>query len=210
MKKYWNFLAVVLIAVGAAVYTPVMPTAVTASAASISLNKKSLTLAVKDRYTLKLTGAKNVSWSSKNKAVASVSKKGLVTAKKAGKTVITASYKGKKYKCSVVVKTPKISNAKLQLRVGSKKQLSVLYTVSRVKWKSSKPSIASVNSKGVVKAKKAGSANITVKSGKVKAVVKIQVPKVKTKKLLGIPKKVNLKAGKKYKMKITAVPKNTD
>ena len=36
------------------------------------------------------------------------------------------------------------------------------------------------------------------------------MPKVKTKKLLGIPKKVNLKAGKKYKMKITAVPKNTD
>ena len=82
LKKYWKFLAVILIAVGAAAYTPVVPTAVTANAASISLNKKSLTLAVKDRYTLKLTGAKNVLWSSKNKAVASVSKKGLVTAKK--------------------------------------------------------------------------------------------------------------------------------
>ena len=60
----------------------------TVNAASISLNKKSLTLAAKDRYTLKLAGAKNVSWAGKNKAVASVSKKGLVTAKKAGKTVI--------------------------------------------------------------------------------------------------------------------------
>ena len=85
LKKYWKFLAVILIAVGAAAYTPVVPTAVTANAASISLNKKSLTLAVKDRYTLKLTGAKNVLWSSKNKAVASVSKKGLVTAKKQGR-----------------------------------------------------------------------------------------------------------------------------
>lgn len=82
LKKYWKFLAVILIAVGAAAYTPVVPTAVTANAVSISLNKKSLTLAVKDRYTLKLTGAKKVLWSSKNKAVASVSKKGLVTAKK--------------------------------------------------------------------------------------------------------------------------------
>ena len=85
LKKYWKFLSVILIAVGAAAYTPVVPTAVTANAASISLNKKSLTLAVKDRYTLKLTGAKNVLWSSKNKAVASVSKKGLVTAKKQGR-----------------------------------------------------------------------------------------------------------------------------
>lgn len=85
LKKYWKFLAVILIAVGAAAYTPVVPTAVTANAASISLNKKSLTLAVKDRYTLKLTRAKNVLWSSKNKAVASVSKKGLVTAKKQGR-----------------------------------------------------------------------------------------------------------------------------
>ena len=60
LKKYWKFLAVILIAVGAAAYTPVVPTAVTVNAASISLNKKSLTLAAKDRYTLKLAGAKNV------------------------------------------------------------------------------------------------------------------------------------------------------
>ena len=200
LKKYWKFLAVILIAVGAAAYTPVVPTAVTVNAASISLNKKSLTLAAKDRYTLKLAGAKNVSWASKNKAVASVSKKGLVTAKKAGKTVITASYKGKKYKCSVVVKTPKISNAKLQLTAGSKKQLSVLYTISRVKWKSSKPSIASVNSKGVVTAKKSGTAKITAAVNGKTLVSTVKVTKAS---------KADEKPGLPNKKKYRDVPDNT-
>ena len=114
------------------------------------------------------------------------------------------------------VKTTAISGLKKKVTLAKGKSLTLqpqLYpkdSEDKITYTSSNRTIASVNSKGVVKAKKAGSANITVKSGNVKAVVKLQVPKVKTKKLLGIPKKVNLKAGKKYKMKITAVPKNTD
>ena len=114
------------------------------------------------------------------------------------------------------VKTTAISGLKKKVTLAKGKSLTLqpqLYpkdSEDKITYTSSNRTIASVNSKGVVKAKKAGRANITVKSGNVKAVVKLQVPKVKTKKLLGIPKKVNLKAGKKYKMKITAVPKNTD
>ena len=114
------------------------------------------------------------------------------------------------------VKTTSISGLKKKVTITKGKsltlnpQLNPKNSEDKITYTSSNRAVASVNSKGVVKAKKAGTANITVKSGNVKAVVKIQVPKVKTKKLLGIPKKVNLKAGKKYKMKITAVPKNTD
>ena len=46
-----------------------------------------------------------------------------------------------------------------------------------VKYKSSIKKVVSVNSKGVVKGRKAGSANITVTSGKAKFVIKVKVKK---------------------------------
>ena len=54
------------------------------------------------------------------------------------------------------------------LTTGQKKQLSVRKTWKKVKWKSSRPGIASVSSKGKVTAKKPGKAVITAKSGKKK------------------------------------------
>ena len=81
MRKYGKFLAIALAISTAGTTIPVTTVPITAEAASISLNKKSLTLATKDSYTLKLTGAKGVSWASKNKAIATVNKSGKVTAK---------------------------------------------------------------------------------------------------------------------------------
>ena len=74
----------------------------------IRLTKKSLTLRRGQTRKIKLSGASanKVKWSSSNKKVAIVSG-GRITAKKAGKAVITARYKGKKYKCSVTVKAGK-------------------------------------------------------------------------------------------------------
>ena len=49
-----------------------------------------------------------IKWSSSNRKVVSVSKKGKAKAKKAGKAIITAVYKGKKYICRIgVVKQTK-------------------------------------------------------------------------------------------------------
>lgn len=72
----------------------------------IHLNKKSANLFVGSTVKLKLNGAKakKVTWKSANKKIAVVSKKGIVRAKKEGKTTITATYNGKKYKCKVTVK----------------------------------------------------------------------------------------------------------
>ena len=54
------------------------------------------------------------------------------------------------------------------LTVGQKKKLSVKKSWKKVRWKSSKPGIVSVSSKGKIKAKKAGKATVTAKSGKKK------------------------------------------
>lgn len=50
-----------------------------------------------------LNTSKKVTWSSSNKKIATVSKKGKVKAKKKGKCTITAKVNGKKYKCKVTI-----------------------------------------------------------------------------------------------------------
>ncbi len=63
------------------------------------------------------------------------------------------------------------------LTVGQKKKLSVKKSWKKVRWKSSKPGIVSVSSKGKIKAKKAGKATITARSGKKKQKFRITVKK---------------------------------
>lgn len=75
------------------------------AASKAKLSKTSTTLCVGETLQLKLTGGSGkVTWSSNKKKVASVSKNGLVTAKKAGSCVITAKQGGKSYKCKITVK----------------------------------------------------------------------------------------------------------
>jgi hypothetical protein len=90
---------------------PSMNTTTVASAATVKLNQKKLSLKVGQTKQLKLTGArKSVTWSSSKKSVATVSKKGKVTAKAAGTTTITAKSDGKKYTCKVTVIARKADN----------------------------------------------------------------------------------------------------
>ncbi len=74
--------------------------------ASVKLNKTSVSVYEGKTVQLKLSGTKNVSWSSSNKKVATVSSNGKVTGVSIGKATITAKNKstGKKYKCTVTVK----------------------------------------------------------------------------------------------------------
>ena len=77
----------------------------TANAAKVKLNKKKTTVYVGDTVRLKVKGTKKkVKWSSSNKNVAAVSKKGKVTGRKEGKATITAKVGKKKYKCKVTVR----------------------------------------------------------------------------------------------------------
>ncbi len=79
------------------------------------LNKKKITLSVGKKKTLKVKGTKKkIQWKSKNKKIATVTRKGVVKAKKKGITYIQAKVKKTSYilKCKVVVtKTKKTDTA---------------------------------------------------------------------------------------------------
>ena len=74
----------------------------------ISLNRKKATVSVGKQVKLKVRGTKKkVTWKSQKKKIATVSKKGVVKGRKAGKTNITAKVAGKKMVCKITVKPKK-------------------------------------------------------------------------------------------------------
>lgn len=160
----------------------------TASAATVKLNKSTLTLKKGKSYTLKLNNASGkVTWSTSKKSVATVNKNGKVTAKKKGTATITAKAGGKKYKCKVTVKQPvtniKLNQKNIAISKGKSYTLKATVTPSNannkaVSWSSSDKSVVTVTSKGVIKSVNPGTAVITAKakdgSGK-KATCKIMV-----------------------------------
>lgn len=75
------------------------------AAATVKLSAKSLTLIEGHKETLKLENATGkITWNSSHKEVASVSSKGVITAKKAGQTKVTAINNKKIFSCRVTVK----------------------------------------------------------------------------------------------------------
>lgn len=79
-----------------------------------TISQKSATITQGFTQKLSVTGGSVKSWSSKNKAIATVDKKGKVTAKKPGSTVITATLKtGKKLTCKVKVVANKYTDTKI-------------------------------------------------------------------------------------------------
>lgn len=164
-------------------------------AASPVISKKAITLTIGKSTTLKVKNAKGkIKWKSSNSKIASVSKRGKVTGKKTGKAKITAIVNKRHYRCIVTVKATrkvtKVTNVKLNkknitLKAGKAYTLKASVSPSKASnkalaWKSSNKSIASVNSKGVVSAKKAGTVTITAtaKDGsKKKASCKVTVKK---------------------------------
>ena len=75
------------------------------AAKKVKLSAKKITLTVGKSKKLTLKNArKKVKWSSSNKKVATVNKKGKVKALKKGTAKITAKHAGKKYVCKVIVK----------------------------------------------------------------------------------------------------------
>lgn len=111
------------------------------------------------------------------KSIATVDKKGVVKGKKVGKTTVTVklTYNKKSVtkKVKVTVKNPvkkiTLKTTNKTLTVGKKFTLKVKAVTPKnasknVTFSTSKKSVATVSAKGVVKAKKAGKATITVKA----------------------------------------------
>ena len=154
-------------------------------ATSIILDKKAATLyrgvKNKNKVTIKATvngNDKIVQWDSSNSKVASV-KNGVVTGKKKGKAVITAKANGKSVSAVITVKNPtyKVNKTKLNLKKGKKFKLKITKKVpsGKVSFKSKNKRIVSVNSKGVIRAKKKGTTRITIKCNGVTKSVKVRV-----------------------------------
>jgi arabinan endo-1,5-alpha-L-arabinosidase len=126
-----------------------------------------------------------ISYKSSKTDVASVNAEGLVTAKKAGTTTITATYKAgtttKTFTKKITVKKAylKFSKSKATLKKGKSSTFKVKgygLKASSIKWTSSKKKVATVGSKnGVVKAVKAGTTVITASYKKFKVTKKVKV-----------------------------------
>ncbi len=92
--------------------------------------------------------------------------------------------------------TPKLNKTRVTLVKGGQTKLKVTGTAKAVKWSTDKKKIATVSSKGVVKAKGKGTARITAKIGKKKLVcrVTVETPKLnRTSLTLDVGKTATLK-----------------
>lgn len=137
------------------------------------LSLSNLELAAKQRRTLTVKGGTGtIRWKSANKAVATVSQKGVVTAIKVGKTTVTAVRSGVTMRCTVTVKKPSVTLSKTALTLYVNKTVALTKSsaalVARlsiaggsVAWKSSNTAVATVK-KGVVTAVNKGTATVTV------------------------------------------------
>lgn len=128
--------------------------------------------------TVRVSGkaSKKVTYATSDKKVVSVSKSGKITAVKKGTAKITVksvANEKKKAAITVIVGTPvtkvTLNKKKITASAGSKVTLKAVVSpkkpsVAKLSYVSSKTSVASVNSKGVVKCKAEGKAKITVKA----------------------------------------------
>lgn len=162
---------------------------------SVSLNKTSLSLTEQDTYQLTATVKpddatdKTVTWSSTNTAVATVSSSGLVTAVKEGSANIVAKAGGKTANCIVdvamkVIPVTSVSLSSTSIALTETETFQLTATVNpsnatdkTVTWSSSKTSVATVSSNGLVTAVKEGSATITAKAGDKTATCTVTVAK---------------------------------
>ena len=151
------------------------------SVTRIFLNKTSLSLTEEEEFTLEATVTpdnatnKEVTWTSDNEAVATVSAEGVVKAIKAGAANITVTSKdsGVSAKCEITVKDKVISvtriflnKTSLSLTEGEEFTLEATVTPDnatnkKISWTSDNEAVATVSAEGVVKALRAGTARIT-------------------------------------------------
>ena len=179
-----------------------------ALAKPIKINKTSLYLVKGQTSTLKIKNAtKKVRWKSSKKSVASVSSIGKVTAKRKGKTTITASVGSQKKSCKVIVESPKLSSGSITLDAGKSFKLKLSGCSHSVSWSSSSASIAKVSA-GNITAKKPGTATITAKVHKRKYKCKVKVNNLSADQLVLKQNHIKMGFDEEYELSISTIPKN--
>ena len=191
----------------------------------VSLNRDEITLTPGREATLKAkvrpSGAsdKRVTWRSSNKKVATVSKNGVVTAKKAGEAEITVKTRDGSFKdtCTVFVEVypTALRLKKDNYTVKSSKRVKIGYTVlpsnatdKSLTWSSSNKKIATVNENGVVTGVKGGKVTITAKTvNGIKTSCTVTVVQAPTKVKLSASS-LSLYEGASRTLKAVVLPKN--
>jgi uncharacterized cupredoxin-like copper-binding protein len=110
-KKSWLVMVICLVCM-------VFLLPIQTQAASITLNQSEVTCYVGTKTQLTVNGSgKKVTWTSSNSSIATVTSKGKVTAKKAGKVTITAKVGSKKLKCKFIIKNADATADKITFKV---------------------------------------------------------------------------------------------
>ena len=151
------------------------------SVASVSLDTVSKSLYVGDWFTLSASVSPSdatftdITWTSSDVSVATVSQVGVVQAISDGECQITATADGVSASCDVSVGTKSVTDVALNhssktLHIGEMFALTAYVTPDyaadpSVTWKSSDSNIAKVTDAGIVEAKAAGSCSITATAG---------------------------------------------
>ena len=159
------------------------PGEVEVAVSSVSLSQTTAEMLVGEtvRLSATITPAnatdRTVTWASSKQSVATISSDGVVTAVAEGTSTVTASAGGKSATCMVTVskKAVPVSSVTLDrnsVTIEEGQSTTLVATVSPadatdkdVKWKSSSPSVASVDENGTVRAVSPGEASITATAG---------------------------------------------
>lgn len=190
------------------------------AATKIKLNKSKMTLVSGQKSNLRVSGTQvKVTWSSSKKSVATVDKKGRVTARKKGSCIVTARVGKKTYKCKVTVVNLsgfKLNKTSVTLKQNAIYSLKIKYTPSNakistkdVKWSSSNEAVAEVDEEGFVYTYDVlGTTTITAKIGNRQAKCKITVSKPKVTSITINKKTATLERGKTLVLKVTVKTSN--
>lgn len=149
----------------------------------VEISQASATMTVGDKLTLTATVLpdnatdKNVTWSTDNSTVAGVDQNGTVTANWVGEAVITATCGKVSASCAITVERGYVeitgitlNQTQLTLKVGERATLTATVspadaTDQEITWKSDNAAVATVTPYGLVKAVKAGTAEIIAQAG---------------------------------------------
>lgn len=125
------------------------------------VSPKKLTLYVGGAKKLSVENGLGATYSSTDKEIAKVNKKGKITALKAGSVKVKCKTQTGSSKCVVTVNNPTLSKSKASVCAGDKLALSVTGAKDTVVWKSSDEGVATVSSGGSVRGVAPGEAEIT-------------------------------------------------
>ena len=146
-----------------------------------SISRTPISVYTGNSTTIKLKNpakGERVTWTSINSRIATVSKAGKVTGKKAGTTKIKAKSKSRSYTYTVNVKSkPKINYTSKKVEVGDSFKLKLLNTAGGRNWVSSNKKIATVSSSGNVTGCNVGVVKISTKYKGITYACKVTVKK---------------------------------